>query len=137
MKRYLFNFNSPVHPHYTPSLPIDSMPAASLFSYMLRLYFGVSNRLHNCTNEGGGHCEHMCWDGGYSRKWNQKYSHFFCHFLNYCADNFPCNCFWAETNLKAVKINNKVYKFIKNLCDDELIDPSFSPYWCANEICFD
>lgn len=34
-------------------------------------------------------------------------------------------------------INDKVYSFLKDLCDDELIDPSFSPYWQANEISFD
>jgi len=98
--------------------------------------FMRSSREPYCIDSGS-HCEHWCWDGGYFRKWNHKYSHFFHHFLCYCAENESCDCFWSEKNLKAVQINNKVYSFIKSLCDEGLIDNSFSSYWFANEVCFD
>ncbi len=109
----------------------------SMFDEILKGHQNILyNRLHNCENDGE-HCEYMCWDGGYFRKWNRKYSHFFCHFLNYCSENVFCNCYWTEINLKALQINNRVYEFIKNLCEDGLINSFFSPYWVAKEINFD
>lgn len=31
------------------------------------------------------HCEELCWNGAYFRRWNFKYIHFFRHFLQYCS----------------------------------------------------
>jgi tetratricopeptide (TPR) repeat protein len=77
-----------------------------------------------------------CWDGSYFRLWNHKYSHYFKHFLFYCSENPSCRCFWPEKSLRAVNINDKVYSFVKDLCEEQLIDTSFSPYWESQHIKF-
>lgn len=92
--------------------------------------------LYNCDNGYKDENHILCWYGGYFRKWNQKYGHFFKHYLHYCSENSSCKCYWPEKSLNAVQINDKVYNFIKDLCENDLIDPSFSPYWSARHITF-
>lgn len=65
------------------------------------------NWLRPCSIFGSNSCENACWDGGYFRKWNHKYLHFFQHYLQYCSENQGCSCFWSETNLEAVRINER------------------------------
>ena len=90
-----------------------------------------NNDLFSCKKGDNYEKNILCWDGGYFRKWNQKYGHFFKHYLHYCSENSSCKCYWPEKSLNAVQINDKVYYFIKSLCEDSLIDSSFSPYWSA------
>jgi len=80
------------------------------------------------------HCETLCWNGGYFRKWNQKYIHFFKHFLQYSSENQECHCFWPECNVSALNANNQVYKLFKDLADKNLISPEFSSFWKAHLI---
>ena len=79
---------------------------------------------------------HCCWDGGYFRRWNQKYFPFFKHFLKYCSENNKCKCFWPEENIRALKINTQVFRLLKNLAEQGLILPDFSHYWSAKKIAF-
>lgn len=85
----------------------------------------------------GDACDELCWDGGYFRKWNHKFSHFFRHFLIYCSQNPECDCYWPERDSTALEINDSVYKFLKTYCDSALIDFSFSEYWTAKEFGMD
>lgn len=82
------------------------------------------------------HCQNECWNGGYFRRWNHEYIHFFNHFLQYCSENRKCHCYWPENDSEAASVNNKVYELFKNLADAELISADFSSYWNANSIEF-
>lgn len=95
------------------------------------------HRVFNCTLSNMNHCEGMCWDGGYFRRWNHKYIFFFKHFLQYCSENSSCCCYWPEKNSYSRIINNKAYQLLKDLADKELVGFEFSPYWIAKEIEFD
>lgn len=95
------------------------------------------NNGYDCINEGPDHCETPCWDGGYFRKWNHKYLHFFQHYLQYSSENKKCSCFWPETSRWAVNINDSVYELLRDFAENNLIDVDFSKYWVANLIGFD
>jgi tetratricopeptide (TPR) repeat protein len=81
-------------------------------------------------------CNQYSWDGGYFRKWNHKYFPFFQHVLKYNSENPECSCLWHEDNLGACRINDHVFHFLKSLADNDLITPSFSPYWVAKGLAF-
>lgn len=89
-----------------------------------------------CINDSD-HCECLCWYGGYFRLWNHKYLHFFKHYLQYCSENRNCQCYWPECDLDAMNINNRVYRLLKELSEEGLINQELSPYWQAKEIDFD
>ena len=96
----------------------------------------IRSRMEYCENLSD-NCEKTCWDGAYFRKWNHKYLNFFKHFLMYCAENTNCTCYWPELSRKAVIINNTVYKLLKELAANKLLDSSYSDDWVAQEIGFD
>lgn len=79
-------------------------------------------------------CESLCWDGGYFRKWNNKYHKFFLHHLQYCSENTHCNCFWPETCFLATRDNDLVYSLLKELADNNLIDNTFSSFWVGEDV---
>jgi len=86
------------------------------------------------------HCdeEELCWNGGYFRRWNHKYVHFFKHYLQYCSENEECECYWPEfAPSEATDINNRVYQLFRNLAEEGLITYEFSSFWKANYIDFD
>lgn len=122
------------------------------------LYYGFENptslidpkeQLHECHRKNlleyskkfcknnNNHCEELSWNGGYFRRWNHKYIHFFKHFLEYCDENNECECFWPESSPTASQINTRVYTLLKNLSNEELIDSDFSPFWTAKEIVYE
>lgn len=83
------------------------------------------------------HCSDLCWNGAYFRRWNQKYIHFFKHFLEYGSQNSECECFWPECCTKASHINTRAYTLLKNLADEGCISVDFSSFWKANEVRFE
>lgn len=84
----------------------------------------------DCENDSG-HCEDLCWNGAYFRLWNHKYIHFFKHFLEYSSENIDCDCYWPEIDENAACINNDVYNLLKDLSNNNLLLPDFSPFWKA------
>jgi len=74
-------------------------------------------------------CEDLCWNGGYFRRWNHKYVHFFKHFLEYSSENKKCQCYWPELNESAANINDSVYELLKELAEENLLSADFSTFW--------
>jgi hypothetical protein len=100
---------------------------------------GATDLLHNLhTKDKGGlkrdclgfsdHCEDLSWNGGYFRRWNHKYIHFFKHFLEYCSENEGCECYWPEIDGDAANINDIIYELLKELADENVLLPDFSTY---------
>jgi tetratricopeptide (TPR) repeat protein len=116
----------------TDEYPNEEINTAHTYTRKPTYYNG-----YDCTSEGSYDCEAMSWDGGYFRKWNHKYLHFFQHYLQYCHENKVCSCFWPETSSWAVHINDSVYKLLRDFAEENFIDVDFSQYWTANKIEFD
>lgn len=81
-----------------------------------------------------GPCDSFCWDGGYFRKWNNKYQNFFLHHLKYCSENTQCKCFWPEMCSFATKDNDLVFSLLKKLADNDLINNTFSSCWIGEDV---
>lgn len=103
--------------------------AMSRLSEMHEIIIGY--RIDRCRPIRNGNCVGLCWDGGYFRKWNHKYSKFFKHFLHYCDENDECRCYWPEENEEAYWINFEVFHLLLKLCEKGLINEDFSPFWIA------
>lgn len=121
--------------------------ALSKLSYTLKhklegtQYWGSRNPIYPCRNyydeDNDEYLDVYCWDGNYFRKWNHKYFTFFKHLLTYCSQNSKCKCLWPECDLRAVLINDSVYKVLKQLADDEILLADFSTYWTARDVYLD
>lgn len=113
--------------------PVEDSSLSMALTWQDLLYRHYNNRsergwIYKC-HDTTDHCEDLCWNGVYFRRWNHKYIHFFKHFLQYCSENHNCKCYWPEINKIQSNTNESVYILLNKLAEDNILKTNFSPYW--------